>query len=472
MEDANDTRGDRRRLPGRGRRARPPDLHPAAQPHRLGGAQRPGHLQGPRRRPRARTRSGRPRRSTAGTRTSTSTCPRACTSAGGSGCRDNQRGPGRLGAAPGGLRPRPSRSWPPSCGPRSPASCPPAGTPSWSKLFAEPKKQATRKASQQAINAIAPRLPTLVGGSADLAESNLTDITDGGRPEPPRRSGATSTTASASTPWGRSATAWPCTAGCGRSRHLPGLLRLHAAQRAPGQPDGPAGGVRLDPRLDRAGRRRAHPPAGRAPGVAAGHAPSCGSSARPTGPRRPRPGGRRCAGTDGPTALALSRQELPPIDRSRYAGAEGLHRGAYVLAEADGGEPRLVLIATGSEVWVALEARERLESATGSPPGWCRCPAGSCSRTRTRTTATRCCRPGDRPGWRWRPAAPASAGAAGSATTARSSPATTSAPRPPASWCWRSSASPPDNVVDRARRAARSTSRRPELEDLSEGGAT
>ena len=46
--------------------------------------------------------------------------------------------------------------------------------------FAEPKKQATRKASQQAINAIAPRLPILVGGSADLAESNLTDIADGG----------------------------------------------------------------------------------------------------------------------------------------------------------------------------------------------------------------------------------------------------------------------------------------------------
>ncbi|HSK36336.1 MAG TPA: transketolase, partial [Actinomycetota bacterium] len=47
-------------------------------------------------------------------------------------------------------------------------------------LFPEPKKQATRKASQQAINAIAPRLPMLVGGSADLAESNLTDIAGGG----------------------------------------------------------------------------------------------------------------------------------------------------------------------------------------------------------------------------------------------------------------------------------------------------
>jgi transketolase len=69
---------------------------------------------------------------------------------------------------------------------------------------------------------------------------------------------------------------------------------------------------------------------------------------------------------DGPTALALSRQDLPPIDRARHAGADGLHRGAYVLADAEGGEPRLVLIASGSEVWVACEARERLQ-ADGVP---------------------------------------------------------------------------------------------------------
>jgi transketolase len=66
--------------------------------------------------------------------------------------------------------------------------------------------------------------------------------------------------------------------------------------------------------------------------------------------------------TDGPTALALSRQNLPPIDRATHAGADGLHKGAYVLADADGGEPRLVLIATGSEVWVALAARDRLQA--------------------------------------------------------------------------------------------------------------
>ena len=70
---------------------------------------------------------------------------------------------------------------------------------------------------------------------------------------------------------------------------------------------------------------------------------------------------------DGPTALALSRQELPPIDRTRYASAAGLHRGAYVLAEASGGEPELILLATGSEVWLALAAQDELESRQEIP---------------------------------------------------------------------------------------------------------
>jgi transketolase len=61
-----------------------------------------------------------------------------------------------------------------------------------------------------------------------------------------------------------------------------------------------------------------------------------------------------------PTALVLTRQNVPVIDRSRYASAEGLRRGGYVLAEADGGDPELILIATGSEVALALAAHEQL----------------------------------------------------------------------------------------------------------------
>jgi transketolase len=67
--------------------------------------------------------------------------------------------------------------------------------------------------------------------------------------------------------------------------------------------------------------------------------------------------------SDGPVALALTRQKLPILDRKKYAPAAGLHRGAYVLAEAPGGKPDVVLIGTGSEVSVALAAQEQLGAA-------------------------------------------------------------------------------------------------------------
>jgi transketolase len=61
-----------------------------------------------------------------------------------------------------------------------------------------------------------------------------------------------------------------------------------------------------------------------------------------------------------PVALVLTRQDVPIIDRSRYAPAEGLRRGGYVIADPDGGDPEVILIATGSEVALALEAHESL----------------------------------------------------------------------------------------------------------------
>ncbi len=75
--------------------------------------------------------------------------------------------------------------------------------------------------------------------------------------------------------------------------------------------------------------------------------------------------------TAGPTAFALSRQKVDLIDRRKFADAKGLHKGAYVLAEAEdknGGttDPKLILIATGSEVGLALKARERMNAA-GTP---------------------------------------------------------------------------------------------------------
>ncbi|MGE5617798.1 MAG: transketolase [Sphingomonadaceae bacterium] len=77
----------------------------------------------------------------------------------------------------------------------------------------------------------------------------------------------------------------------------------------------------------------------------------------------------------GPTAIVLSRQGMPVIDRAAYAPAEGTELGAYILAEAPSGTPETILIATGSEVPLALAARERLlalgvQARVVSMPSW------------------------------------------------------------------------------------------------------
>jgi transketolase len=76
-----------------------------------------------------------------------------------------------------------------------------------------------------------------------------------------------------------------------------------------------------------------------------------------------------------PAVLVLSRQPLPTLDRSKYAPAAGVARGAYVLADAPGADPEVILIASGSEVNVAVDAHERLcaegiRSRVVSMPSW------------------------------------------------------------------------------------------------------
>ena len=66
--------------------------------------------------------------------------------------------------------------------------------------------------------------------------------------------------------------------------------------------------------------------------------------------------------TDRPTSLVLSRQALPTLDRSRYASAAGVARGAYVLADAGNGPPQVLLLASGSEVSLCIGAYEQLQS--------------------------------------------------------------------------------------------------------------
>jgi transketolase len=76
-----------------------------------------------------------------------------------------------------------------------------------------------------------------------------------------------------------------------------------------------------------------------------------------------------------PAVLALSRQPLPTLDRTKYAAASGVARGAYVLGDAPGGDPEVILIASGSEVILAVEAHEQLlaegiRSRVVSMPSW------------------------------------------------------------------------------------------------------
>jgi transketolase len=76
-----------------------------------------------------------------------------------------------------------------------------------------------------------------------------------------------------------------------------------------------------------------------------------------------------------PAVLALSRQPLPTLDRTKYAPASGLAKGAYVLADAPGADPEVILIASGSEVSLAVDAHEKLltegiRSRVVSIPSW------------------------------------------------------------------------------------------------------
>jgi transketolase len=73
--------------------------------------------------------------------------------------------------------------------------------------------------------------------------------------------------------------------------------------------------------------------------------------------------------------LVLSRQPLPTLDRKKYASASGVSRGAYVLGDAAGGDPEIILIASGSEVSLAVDAHEKLtaegiRSRVVSMPSW------------------------------------------------------------------------------------------------------
>jgi transketolase len=239
----------------------------------------------------------------------------------------------------------------------------------------DPKGMATRKASGEVINAIAPVLPELWGGSADLAESNNTTVE--GEPSfvPPEFS----TKVFPGDWYGR-------TLHFGIREHGMGTILngivLHGGTRPYGGTflvfsDYMRPAVRLAALMglpviyvwthDSIGLGEDGPTHQPVEHLSALRAIPGLDVVRPADANETVWAWRLALEhTDRPTALCLTRQNLPVLDRSQLAPADGVARGGYVLADASDGQPRVILIGTGSEVSICLAARERLE-AEGVP---------------------------------------------------------------------------------------------------------
>ncbi|MPY84275.1 MAG: transketolase [Actinophytocola sp.] len=244
--------------------------------------------------------------------------------------------------------------------------------PSWEP---DAKGIATRKASGEVLNALADLLPELWGGSADLAGSNNTLIknSDSFGPE------SSSTGMFTAQPYGRNL-------HFGVREHAMGSIlngiALHGGTRPYGGTflifsDYMRPAVRLAALMgvpvtyvwthDSIGLGEDGPTHQPVEQLAALRAVPGLNIARPADANETAAAWRRALEiTDAPTGLCLTRQNVPVLDGTREKAAEGVARGGYVLADADGGAPELLLIATGSEVQLALAARETLQ-ADGVP---------------------------------------------------------------------------------------------------------
>jgi len=242
----------------------------------------------------------------------------------------------------------------------------------WAKHLPEfpaGKDLATRKASGQVLNAIAPVLPELWGGSADLAESNNTMLEEEKSFLPPEAGADNSDRYGRNLHFGVREHAMGATlngiALHGGTRPYGGTflvfsdymrpsVRLAALMKLPvtyvwthdsiglGE-DGPT-----HQPIEQLSALRA------IPGLAV---------VRPADAAEVAVAWRTVLErADGPAGICLTRQNVPTLDRAEYGSAEGVTKGGYVLADASNGQPDVILIATGSEVAIALAARDRLEA--------------------------------------------------------------------------------------------------------------
>jgi transketolase len=238
--------------------------------------------------------------------------------------------------------------------------------------FADAKPVATRVASGEVINALAPHLPMLIGGSADLGVSNNTDIKEGGDFEAGSYDGRIIHFGVREHAMGATLTGMSLNGGlipyggtfmC-FSDYMRPSIRLACLSEVQ---------VIYVFTHDSIGLGEDGPTHQPIEHLAALRAIPHLFVIRPADVHEVREAWRLAIlRRHAPTALALTRQKVPLIDREVLASAEGLRRGGYVLAEALSSEvstgsgsdrvsPKLILIATGSEVSLALEAREQLQ---------------------------------------------------------------------------------------------------------------
>lgn len=122
-----------------------------------------------------------------------------------------------------------------------------------------------------------------------------------------------------------------------------------------------------------------------------------------------------------PVVLVFSRQKLPILDQTKVGSArEGVANGAYILSEAQGGKPQVILIATGPEVSLAMQAQPELEKA-GIPTRVVSMPSRELFEHQDKAIGRTCCRPPCASGWPLRPVRPL-AGTSTRPTKAASSP--------------------------------------------------
>ena len=239
------------------------------------------------------------------------------------------------------------------------------------------KGMATRVASGKVMNAVAPRVPALMGGSADLDPSTHTALTGLGDFEPPG--------ASARDRQGSEGGGWSC---AGRNVHFGvrehgmGALMNGLAAHGGTMPFGSTFLVFSDymrPAIRLAALMglhvvyvfthdsialgedgSTHQPVEQVAGLRS--VPQL-VVIRPCDANETALAWRVALETrDRPVAMILTRQNVPTLDRTRFAAADGLRRGAYVLADAPNGKPDLILIATGSEVGLIIGAAQKLQA--------------------------------------------------------------------------------------------------------------